>query len=162
MGSVTIRPIEPKDNAEMARLIREVLTEFGVNKPGTVFTDPTTDALFELFRTPKSHYFVAESEGKLIGGCGIFPTEGLPEGCTELVKLYVLKKDRGTGIGKTLMELSCEQARKEGYTEIYLETLPELRIAVGLYEKLGFRYLDKPYGNSGHFACDLWMSKELY
>lgn len=161
METLTIRPIEQEDNPEMARLIREVLTEFGANKPGTVFTDPTTDALFELFQAPKSHYFVAVSEGKLLGGCGIFPTEGLPDGCTELVKLYVLKEGRGTGIGKTLMELSCEQARKEGYTEIYLETLPELHIAVGLYEHLGFQYLDKPYGNSGHFACDLWMRKEL-
>jgi len=161
MKNITIRPIEQDDNAEMAQLIREVLTEFGANKPGTVFTDPTTDALFELFQTPKSHYFVAVSEGKLVGGCGIFPTEGLPEGCTELVKLYVLKEGRGTGIGKTLMELSCEQARKEGYTEIYLETLPELHIAVGLYEHLGFKYLDQPYGNSGHFACDLWMTKTL-
>lgn len=161
METLTIRPIEQEDNPEMARLIREVLTEFGANKPGTVFTDPTTDALFELFQAPKSHYFVAVSKGKLLGGCGIFPTEGLPDGCTELVKLYVLKEGRGTGIGKTLMELSCEQARKEGYTEIYLETLPELHIAVGLYEHLGFQYLDKPYGNSGHFACDLWMRKEL-
>lgn len=161
METIAIRPIEEKDNDTIALLIREVLTEFGADKPGTVFTDPTTDRLFQLFQTPKSYYFIAEKEEKIIGGCGIFPTEGLPVGCTELVKLYVSSSVRGQGIGKLLLEMSCEQARKEGYEELYLETLPELHIAVGLYEHLGFEYLEKPYGNSGHFACDLWMVKKL-
>lgn len=161
MNSVSVRPIEEKDNLLIAELIRNVLTEFGANKPGTVFTDPTTDNLYGLFQAPKSHYFVAELDGKIVGGCGIYPTEGMPDGCTELVKLYVSSAARGTGIGKLLMEMSCEQARKEGYGEIYLETLPELHIAVGLYEHVGFEYLDKPYGNSGHFACDLWMTRQL-
>jgi putative acetyltransferase len=142
-------------------LIRSVLTEFGAAKPGTVFTDPTTDDLFSLFREPLSSYFVAESDGKILGGCGIFPTAGLPEGCTELVKLYLAAEARGKGIGKALMERSLETARSFGYTEIYLETLPELHIAVGLYERLGFTYLEGPLGNSGHFACDLWMRKKL-
>lgn len=154
---MTIRPIQQSDNEALAKLIRDVLTEFGANKPGTVFTDPTTDALFELFQTTKSAYFVAENEGVIHGGCGIFPTKGMPEGCIELVKLYVSKEARGTGIGKQLMQKSIELAKAKGYTEIYLETLPELHIAVGLYEHLGFQYLDKPYGDSGHFACDLWM-----
>lgn len=48
---ITIRPIEPQDNAALAEIIRAALTEFGANKPGTVYFDPTTDALFELFRT---------------------------------------------------------------------------------------------------------------
>lgn len=161
MHHIVIRQIEPQDNKEIADLIRSVLTEFDANKPGTVFTDPTTDHLYELFRTPKSFYNIALVNNHIVGGCGIFPTKGMPEGCTELVKLYVATSMRGTGIGKRLMELSFEQAIDEGYTEIYLETLPELHLAVGLYEQLGFKYLDKPYGNSGHFACDLWMVKTL-
>lgn len=158
---ITLRPLEKADNVAIAALIRSVLTEFGANKPGTVFTDPTTDNLFDLFQTHNSFYYVAESEGHILGGCGIYPTPGLPDGCTELVKLYLDADARGKGVGRRLMELSFEKARALGYREIYLETLPELRIAVGLYEQLGFRYLDKPYGNSGHFACDLWMAKEL-
>lgn len=161
MSELIIRPIVPEDNVTIARLIRAVLTEFNANKPGTVFTDPTTDQLFELFREPKSHYFIALLDDEIVGGCGIFPTKGMPLGCTELVKLYVSDKVRGQGVGKNLMEICFIQARKEGYTEIYLETLPELHIAVGLYEHLGFKYLDKPYGDSGHFACDLWMAKGL-
>ena len=156
---ISIEKIQPEDNMSIAQLIREVLTEFGANKPGTVFTDPTKDDLFTLFETSHSHYFVAKENGIIVGGCGIYPTEGLPDGCIELVKLYVAKSHRSIGLGKQLMEKSISAAVSEGYREIYLETLPELHIAVGLYEHLGFEYLDRPYGNSGHFACDLWMRK---
>lgn len=158
---ISIEKIQAADNIKLAQLIREVLTEFGANKPGTVFTDPTTDQLFELFQVPDAHYFVAKENGVIAGGCGIYPTEGLPEGCIELVKLYLSKDFRSHGLGKKLMEHSIETAKAAGFTEIYLETLPELHTAVGLYERLGFEYLDKPYGNSGHFACDLWMRKLL-
>lgn len=158
---ISIGKIQAEDNAKLAQLIREVLTEFGANKPGTVFTDPTTDQLYELFQVPKAHYFVAKENGIIAGGCGIYPTEGLPDGCIELVKLYLSKDFRSQGLGKKLMEYSLEAAKAEGFTEIYLETLPELHTAVGLYERLGFEYLDKAYGNSGHFACDLWMRKKL-
>jgi putative acetyltransferase len=156
---IKIEHIRPEDNAAMARLIREVLTEFGANKPGTVFTDPTTDNLFELFQTEHSQYFIAKENGFIIGGCGIYPTKGLPEGCIELVKLYVAKSHRSVGLGKQLMEKAIQAATLDDYSEIYLETLPELHKAVGLYEHLGFEYLDRPYGDSGHFACDLWMRK---
>ena len=60
-----------------------------------------------------------------------------------------------------LIERCFESAREFGYTEMYLETMPELRNAIGLYEKAGFTYLSGPMGNSGHFGCDLWMIKEL-
>lgn len=156
-----IRPIQQKDNPYIAQLIRNVLTEFGANKPGTVFTDPTTDALFELFQTENAYYFITEDSGEIVGGCGIYPTQGMPDGCIELVKLYVANSKRGTGLGKQLMQLAIEKAAEFGFKEVYLETLPELHIAVGLYEKLGFTYLEKPYGDSGHFACDLWMRKEI-
>jgi putative acetyltransferase len=156
-----IRAIQATDNLDLARIIRTVLTEFGANKPGTVFTDPTTDQLYELFQTPNAHYFVALWNGEIVGGCGLFPTKGLPNGHIELVKLYLTAETRGKGIGKALMLHCISIAKNSGYEAIYLETLPELHIAVGLYEKLGFHYLAEPLGDSGHFACDLWMTKQL-
>jgi putative acetyltransferase len=158
---VLIRPIQAGDNTEIARIIKSVLTEFGANKPGTVFTDPTTDQLFELFQSPNSSYFIALENDKMIGGCGIFPTKGLPAGCVELVKLYITAEWRGKGIGYQLMEKCIAHAQALNFKEIYLETLPELHIAVGLYENMGFQYLEQPYGDSGHFACDLWLSKKI-
>jgi putative acetyltransferase len=158
---ITIREIIPADNVEIASIIRSCLAEFGANKPGTVYFDPTTDHLFELFREPGSIYFIAAEENRLLGGGGIFPSQGLPAGTCELVKLYLLPDSRGMGLGAALMKRCISAAREMGYKSIYLESMPELNKAVGLYEQFGFNHLDAPLGNTGHFGCDIWMMKSL-
>jgi putative acetyltransferase len=160
-SSITIRTIQQKDNAALAVIVRTSLAEFGANKPGTVYFDPTTDALYELFQTKGSYYFVAEENGNLLGGGGIFPTENLPEGTCELVKMYLHKDARGKGLGKLLIERCLNWAKQNGYTHVYLETMPELKQALKVYELFGFEYLNGPLGNSGHFGCDRWMLKKL-
>ncbi|XOV68659.1 MAG: GNAT family N-acetyltransferase [Fluviicola sp.] len=157
----TIHEIEPADNKALAKVIRTVLEEHGMNKPGTVYTDPTTDQLYELFQTPRSVYYVVRSQEKVVGGCGIYPTDGLREGCAELVKLYLLAEARGKGIGKILLERCAADAAQMNYHQLYLESMPELSNAVLLYESVGYKRITEPMGNSGHFACDLWMVKEL-
>ncbi|HTH83750.1 MAG TPA: GNAT family N-acetyltransferase [Mucilaginibacter sp.] len=160
--SITIRNIKPGDNVELARIIRESLVEFDVPKIGTVYSDPDTDRLFELFaETPNSCYFVVEEDGAIIGGCGVYPTNGLPKGYAELVKLYLTAATRGRGIGKMLMQKNFEAAQQLGYTHLYLETFPQLATAVTMYEKMGCVRISQPLGNSGHFACTIWLVKEL-
>jgi putative acetyltransferase len=159
---ITLRPIQPQDNAALAQIIRKTLAEFGANRPGTVYYDPTTDALYELFtNTPGSVYYVAEIAGKLVGGGGIFPSPGLPKDTCELVKMYLFPEVRGIGLGKKIIAECIEFARTNGYQNIYIETMPELKQAMKTYEKFGFRYLDGPLGNTGHFGCELWMLLNL-
>jgi len=158
---IRIRNIQQSDNVQLAVIVRDTLTEFGANVPGTVYFDPTTDALFELFQTPQSAYFIAEMEGKIVGGGGIYPTEDLPNNTCELVKMYLLPEARGLGVGRMLMERCLETARLNGFGQVYLETLPELKQAVKVYEKFGFEFLSAPLGNSKHFGCGLWMLKRL-
>lgn len=156
-----IRSIRKEDNAEIAHIIRAVLAEFKADKPGTVYYDPTTDDLYTLFSLPGAAYWILEVGGNIVGGAGVYPTSGLPDGCCELVKLYLLAQARSKGYGKLLIEKCFDTAREFGYAQMYLETMPELKMAMGLYEKCGFKYLKGPLGNSGHFGCDLWMLKEL-
>lgn len=92
-----IRKIIPADNAAVAKIIRDSLTEFNAAKPGTVYFDETTDRLSEIFTTKRSGYFVIESDGEIAGGAGFYPTDGLPENVCELVKLYLAKPFRGKG-----------------------------------------------------------------
>ena len=159
---ITIRPIQSSDNTILAETIRSCFHDFEVKcTSGTVYTDPTTDDLFSLFQTPKSALWVAEMEGEIVGCCGIFPTENLPEECTELVKFYIGKKGRGKGIGRLLLEKSIASATALGYTQIYLESIPEFSTAVSIYEKQGFEYLSAPLGNTGHDGCNLWMLKQM-
>jgi len=161
MSEFIIRTIEPGDNAALAKIIRDTLAEFKANKPNTVYYDDRTDHLFEEFRVPNSIYHVAEENGIIIGGGGIYPTENLPEGTCELVKLYLSPAARGKGIGKLLLEKSLAAAKAMGYKKVYLESMPELTIALPLYEKHGFTYLSCAQGNSGHVGCDVWMIKDL-
>jgi putative acetyltransferase len=161
MKNISIRPVQASDNPVIADIIRKILTEFGANKPGTVFFDPTTDDLFHLFSIPESAYFIAETNEKIVGGSGVYPTPGLPPGCCELVKLYLLPEARGQGLGLQLMGKCFQQAITFEFRQMYLETMPELRHAIGLYEKAGFTYIPGPLGRSGHFGCDLWMIKDL-
>lgn len=158
---IAFRKIKQSDNEEIAALIRTVFREFHIDRPGTVYFDPTTDDLFTLFQTPGSEYWIAEEDDVIIGGCGVFPTPGLPEGCAELVKLYLDASQRGKGTGRKLMEKAFESARSFGYKQIYIESMPELNKAISLYEKAGFRFIPAQLGNSGHFGCDVWMIKDL-
>jgi putative acetyltransferase len=159
--NVTIRPIQPSDNPVIAAIIRDTLKEFGANHPGTVYYDPTTDALYELFQKERSTYNIAEVNGMIVGGGGIYPTDGLPADTCELVKMYLVPEARGTGLGSQLITLCLGQAKANGFKRVYLETMNELKAALSVYAKKGFTYLDGPMGNSGHFGCPLWMIKEL-
>ena len=84
-----IRKIQKSDNDSLAKIIRSCFHDFKVPTRGTVYEDPTTDHLSELFKEENSALVVAEVDGKLCGCCGIFPTQGLPEKCAELVKFYI-------------------------------------------------------------------------
>ena len=160
-NDITIRTIQLEDNEALAIIVRNSLAEFGATKPGTVFFDDTTDHLFELFQTPGSIYYVIEEGGQICGGGGIFPSEGLPAETCELVKMYLKPEARGKGYGKLLIEKCLEFAKGFGYLQVYIETMPELRKAVSIYERFGFEYLNGPLGNTGHFGCDVWMLKDL-
>ncbi len=158
---VTIRKIKPEDNVILATIIRTVFEELDAPRLGTVYSDPTTDNLFELFQRAKACLWVAEIDGEIVGCCGIYPTVGLPADCTELVKFYLSAKARGRGIGRELMNRSIVSAKEFGYSSIYLESLPAFGDAIAIYEKQGFKTLTAPMGESGHSGCDVWMVKEL-
>ena len=158
----SIRKIKATDNTSLATIIRNAFIEFDAPKTGTVYADPTTDQLFELFEAQKNaSCFVAAENQEILGCCGIYPTEGLKSGYAELVKFYLAADARGKGIGKALFEKSIAEARKMGYNFLYIESQPSFAKAVKLYENYGFTYLDHALGNSGHDNCDVWMLKQL-
>lgn len=156
-----IRKIVSGDNAAMAQIIRDSLLEFNAAKPGTVYFDESTDHLTELFNQPYSAYFVIEINGEIAGGGGYFPTKGLDENTCELVKMYVAKKQRGNGYGQTLLQVCMSEAKKDSYKKMYLESMPELKNAISMYKKNGFKSISHSLGNSGHSGCDIWMIKDL-
>jgi putative acetyltransferase len=156
-----LRLVAEADNAALAQLIRTITDEYEVPREGTVYSDPRTDALYQLFQAPGSVFWVAEHDGRIIGCGGLYPSPGLNSGCVELVKFYLAAAARGRGLGRHLLNRCLESAQELGYQQVYLESFPQFVTAIAMYEKLGFKHLPGPLGNSGHSACTVWMVKNL-
>lgn len=152
--TIEIRPISPRDDVLLADIIRQVLTEFGANRPGFAWSDPDLDCLSHVYCQDNALYYVVTQGQTLLGGAGIapFPCEH-PDLC-ELQKMYLRSPQRGRGIGRTLINRLIQQAQEMGYRGCYLETLDTMTRAIRLYEKTGFTRLSKPLGNSGHSSCN--------
>jgi putative acetyltransferase len=159
---VQIRALDKSDNAALASIIRSSIEALNLPTEGTAHSDPTTDDLAKLFTKEKSRYFVVEQNGQVLGGCGIYPSLGLPDKHAELVRFFLDPKVRGLGYGKLLMKKCEEAALQFGYTHLYLESFPEMEAAIHLYESFGYKKLTAPLGNTGHFACNVWMLKALF
>jgi len=155
------REVREEDNEALASMIRQVFEEHEAPRTGTVYSDPTTDDLYGLFRASGSVLWVAEVDGIPVGCCGVYPTEGLESTCAELAKYYLAERSRAQGIGRQLMEKCIQSARELGYKKLYLESMPHFSKAVRIYEKLGFRELAQALGNSGHTTCSIWMLLDL-
>ena len=161
LKNMRLRSICREDNEALVRIIRDTLIEFNANQPGSAFDDKATDDLHCLFQTIGSIYYVAEFENKIVGGAGLYPTNGLPADTCELVRMYLIPETRGSGVGKTLMDKCLGEAKKSGYKKIYLETKLQLSRAIKFYKQYGFEYLQRPMGNSGHYGCEIRMLKSL-
>jgi putative acetyltransferase len=158
---ISIRPIEKSDEAGIANVIHSVLEEYGGNAPGFAGSDRATEQLFTHYNDLKGEYYVIKARGKLWGGGGFAPLDGAAEEWCELQKMYFLEPIRGKGLSKEIMDRCLSGAQKMGYRFMYLETLSNMDVAQGLYKSYGFDFLDAPKGNTGHFGCNIWMSRAL-
>lgn len=156
-----IRPIEPRDDAAMAAIIRAVMPEFGADGPGFAIHDTEVDTLAAAYNVAGSAYFVVESGGQVVGGAGVAALEGGDAGVCELRKMYFLPVARGIGAGTAMMKACLEAARRLGYKRVYLETLTGMDSAQTLYRRHGFVEIDGPMGGTGHFACDKFFLRDI-
>ncbi|NII54568.1 GNAT superfamily N-acetyltransferase [Lutibacter sp. SG786] len=156
-----IRPIEPRDDADIAAVIRTVMPEFGADGPGFAIHDAEVDAMSAAYSRPRTAYFVVEMNGRAVGGGGMAPLEGGDEETCELRKMYFLPEARGTGAASQLLRRCLDAARRAGFSRCYLETLTGMDAAQALYLRHGFTRIDAPMGGTGHFACDRFFLRSL-
>lgn len=161
MTDYCIRPIESRDNAAVAAIIRAVMPEFGADGPGFAIHDAEVDDMHGAYCRPRSAYFVVERLGQVIGGGGVAPLEGGDPGVCELRKMYFLPAARGIGAGASMMQRCLDTAKQFDFKRCYLETLTGMDAAQTLYRKHGFTPLDAPMGGTGHFSCDCFYIREL-
>jgi putative acetyltransferase len=160
-GEITIRPIQPADDAAIAAIIRAVMPEFGAVGSGFAISDPEVDWMSRAYAAPRHAYFVVERDGVVRGGGGIAPLIGGDAGTCELRKMYFMPDVRGIGAGALLMSRCLEAARDAGFAQCYLETLTGMDAAQRLYERSGFRRIGGPMGATGHGGCNTFYLLEL-
>jgi putative acetyltransferase len=160
-SELEVRPIERRDDPEVARLIRTVMPEFGACGPGFAIMDPEVDAMHAAYTAPGSAYWVVTRRGRVVGGGGYARLEGAQRSVCELRKMYFLHELRGLGVGARLLSSCLEHAARDGYELCYLETLEGMTRARRLYERFGFERLERPMGATGHYGCDVWYARKL-
>ncbi len=160
--NIVVRPIQLKDNFAIAEVIRNSFKENKIDHlEGVSLHDPALAQLSKAYLAEKAQYWVAEYQGKIVGGVGIAPLIGASGEYCEMQKLYLDKQVLRIGLGRQLIALSIEKAQEFGYHYCYLETLEELSSAVSLYEEFGFQHLEQAVGNTGHNSCEIRMLKKL-
>jgi putative acetyltransferase len=157
----SIRPIEARDDAAIAAVIRSVMPEFGAGGAGFAIHDAEVDAMSAAYARPRCAYFVVEVDGSVLGGGGIAPLDGADTATCELRKMYFMPDLRGRGAGRALIERCLDAARTHAFARCYIETLTGMDAAQALYLANGFHAIDHALGRTGHFSCDRFYLREL-
>jgi putative acetyltransferase len=159
---ISIRAAKKNDNPIIKKLVIETLAEFGATGSGFASSDKELQDMYQAYQADNKRFYVVEMDGEVLGCGGVAPLDGEENsGICELRKMYFDAKLRGQGAGKKLIDLCIEKATQIGFHTMYLETIPEMKIAQGLYKSRGFEYLCSSKGNTCHTACQVFMQKTL-
>jgi putative acetyltransferase len=139
------RIIEPKDDLILAEIIRGNLKAHKLDIPGTVYFDDDLNHLSDYYlASPGRTYFIAmDDTDNIIGGIGLAELDFMDD-TAELQKLYLTDAVKGQGLSYKLIELVEKAAIDRGYKQIYLETHTNLKTAIHVYEKCGYKLIEKP------------------
>lgn len=123
-GQIRIRAMERADVEYISRL-----------EEATFSMPWSKEAFLEMIAKEDARYYVAESAGKVVGGCGVLMIAG--EG--NITNVVVEKKERNRGIGTKMLQYLIEDGYRNGLSAFTLEVRVSNAVAIHVYEKLGFR-----------------------
>jgi ribosomal protein S18 acetylase RimI-like enzyme len=121
---------------------------------------PPTGAIFLAYPNPPSNY----PESQMAEPIGVIALRPLPNThptskICEMKRLYLAPASRGLGIGKRLAAEVITEAKRLGYVEMRLDTLPSMVGARALYKGLGFVETEKYYNTP--IEGTMFLSKDL-
>ena len=96
------------------------------------------------YTPPRGRLLLALEADDAVGCVALRP---LGDDVCEMKRLYLRPTQRGHGGGRMLAERILAEARAIGYRTMRLDTLPMMKDAIALYERLGFRRIDPYYAN---------------
>ncbi len=156
-----IREMAKKDNLSVAGLIRYNLKKNGLDIPGTVYFDKGIDNLYEFYSgsAKRGYYVLTDEEDNVVGGIGFDEFSAFYK-CAELQKLYLADSVKGLGFGRKLIAFIEQKMLKSGFESVYLETHTNLERAIYVYEKSGYKQIERPK-EVMHGAMNVFLLKEL-
>lgn len=133
---VKIIPVRsPADLAAVVTLFRAYAATLDVDLAYQDF-EAELAAMPGKYAPPAGELLLArQSDGTPVGCVGLRPLD--VAGCCEMKRLYVALEGRGTGLGRLLVETVIAEARRLGYRDMRLDTLPTMHEAQALYTRLG-------------------------
>jgi GNAT superfamily N-acetyltransferase len=144
LDKVLIRPARPDDMAAVRAMLRDYVEWIGLDLAFQE-VDAELDGLPGDYAPPRGALLVAVGESRYGGMIALRPFE---DRICEMKRLYVRPEARGHGLARRLVEALLDEARRLGYAEIRLDTLPMMGSAQALYEATGFvdipAYYDTP------------------
>jgi putative acetyltransferase len=145
MTAIEIRQAETDTDVSAAReLFREYEAWLGLDLCFQGFEDELKN-LPGKYVPPSGRLYLAYSNGEL---AGCIAMRSLGDGICEMKRLFVRDGFRGQKIGVQLIERLIDEARKEDYHAMRLDTFPpKMGKAVSLYESHGFYPIPAYYDN---------------
>lgn len=124
----------------------------------TSFAVPWTRQSFfnELTINHFANYVVLESDGKIVGYCGVW----IAHEHANITNIAILPDYRGQGFGEKLLNHIVELAKEKEAEGISLEVRQSNDIAKNLYTKLGFKpggVRKNYYTDNGEDALVMWV-----
>jgi ribosomal protein S18 acetylase RimI-like enzyme len=172
--SINIRKATLKDAQAIAELGSHVFTV--TLGPGFHATDLklyleenySISATTKELENPDKDMLVATSPSDQILGFALM-TRGLPDPCikelpkqVQLQRLYIHPDAQGQGVGKALIARVEEEAKKQGFENLWLGVYEKNFRAIVVYEKLGFKRVGtREFVTGNEVQMDLVMLKSL-
>ena len=141
--SFRIRPAEPSDAEQLARLADAVSSEpegWLISIAGEWRSAPDERRYLKaLRRYPHAAVFVAErDDGELVGRLSVGRDPHPSSAHVADVGLMVAMDARRQGVGRELLEAAAGWARRAGVRKLELHVFPWNDAAIALYEAVGF------------------------
>jgi ribosomal protein S18 acetylase RimI-like enzyme len=161
VSDIRIRAAVRSDEAAMTALDQRTWA------PDNAITPPPRDGFpfFDHLHRPEE-FLVAERDGLLLGFVRV--VQPVPVDSNSHVRqiqgLAVDPLERRLGIGRSLLESACDEARRQGARRITLRTLSSNLPAIRLYESAGFRVegvLPEEFLIEGAYVDDVLMGRPL-
>ena len=140
-----IAPAGSADVADIVRLFTEYESHIGIDLSYQDFASEVS-TLPGKYAPPPGQLLIARDAHHDAIGC--VALRRLDTRCCEMKRLFVSPAGRGLGLGRALACAIVDEAKRLGYAEIRLDTLPSMQAAIGLYKELGFGVVDPYYATA--------------